>query len=141
MLSTAIAIPRIHIRYEDRLSVGELVEEDPRYGIDGKFSVREAGSPLTHVDVVHRLVLLGVQANIDGLRIEDLLDLVAHQVVHRLHVEPGSESFLDAVDDRQLSRAFVRFLEQPLRLIEQSRTLERHAQTARERREQSDVAF
>ena len=42
------------------------------------------------------------------LGVEDLLDLVADQVVHRLHVELGGEALLDAVDDRQLGRALVR---------------------------------
>ena len=69
-------------------------------------------------------------ADVDDLRVEDLVDLVAHQVVHRLHVELGGEALLDAVDDRQLGRALVGLSEQSLRLVEQARVLEGHAQAA-----------
>ena len=42
------------------------------------------------------------------------LDLVADEVVHRLHVELGGEALLDAVDDRQLGRPLVGLGQQAL---------------------------
>ena len=48
-----------------------------------------------------------LDADVDDLRVEDLLDPVADQVVHLLHVELGGKALLDAVDDRQLGRALV----------------------------------
>ena len=69
--------------------------------------------------------------DVDDLGVEDLLDLVADEVVHRLHVELGGEPCLDAVDDRQLGGALVGLGQQPLRLVEEPRVLEGHAQAAR----------
>ena len=57
-------------------------------------------------------------------------DLVAHEVVHRLHVELGGEALLDAVDDRQLGGALVGLRQQALRLVEQPRVLEGDAHAA-----------
>ncbi len=42
-----------------------------------------------------------------SLGIEDLTDLVAHQVVNRLDIQSGGQSVLDAVDDLQLSGKFA----------------------------------
>ncbi len=39
----------------------------------------------------------------------------------------AANAFLDAVDDRELGGALLGFLEQPLRLVEQARVLERDA--------------
>ncbi len=69
------------------------------------------------------------------------LDLVADQLVHRLHVELGGQAFLDAVDDRQLGRSLVGLGQQALRLVEQPGVLERDAQAARERGQQPNLGF
>ena len=50
--------------------------------------------------------------------VEDLGDLVADEVVHRLHVEVGGQALLDAVDDRQLGCALIGLGQQPLGLVE-----------------------
>ena len=60
-------------------------------------------------------------ADVDDLGVEDLLDLVADEVVHRLHVELAGEPLLDAVDERQLGVPLPRLVDQP-------RVLERDAQ-------------
>ena len=78
--------------------------------------------------------------DVDDLGVEDLADLVADEVVHRLHVELGGEALLDAVDDRQLGCALVGLGEQSLRLVEQPGVLERDAQARGEGREKADVA-
>ena len=76
---------------------------------------------------------LVVDGDVDDLGVEDLLDLVPDEVVHRLHVELLGESLLDAVDDRQLGRPLVGLGQQPARLVEQPGVLERDAQAGRER--------
>ena len=43
------------------------------------------------------------------------------------NVELAGHALLDAVDQRQLRRALLGFLQQPLRLVEQARVLERDA--------------
>jgi hypothetical protein len=70
---------------------------------------------------------------------EDLADLVADRVVDALHVELGGERLLDAVDDRELGRALLAFLEEALRLVEEARVLERHAHAVGERLQQAHV--
>ena len=66
------------------------------------------------------------------LRVEDLLDPVADQVVHRLHLEVLGETSLDVVDERELGVALTGLLEQP-------GVLERDAQAARERGQETYV--
>ena len=64
-----------------------------------------------HLDRVHEADEAGIaidHRDVDRLRIEDLADLVADEVVHRLHVELRDEALLDAVDDRELGRALLR---------------------------------
>ena len=59
--------------------------------------------------------------------LKHLAQLVAHQVDDGLEVELGGHALLDAVDDRQLGVALLGLLQQPLRLVEQARVLQRHA--------------
>ena len=73
-------------------------------------------------------------ADVDDLGVEDLLDLVADDVVDRLHLELAGKRLLDAVDQRQLGVPLPRLVHQP-------RVLERHAQAAGKRRQQADVAL
>ena len=67
-------------------------------------------------------------ADVQHLGIEDLADLLPHQLVHGIHVEVLGQAALHAVDDRELGRPLVRLSEQALRLVEQASVLERHAQ-------------
>ena len=103
---------------------------------------RLVGEADAALDRVGEVDLTGVpihDADIDDLGVEDLLDLVADDLVHRLHVQPLGETALDLVDDRQLGGPFVGLREQTLRLVEESGVLERHAQACGDRREQLDV--
>ena len=59
-----------------------------------------------------------IDPDVHDLRVEDLLDLVADQVVHRLHVEVLRQPVLDAVDQRQLGGALIGLGHQTLRLVE-----------------------
>ena len=68
-------------------------------------------------------------ADRDALRVEDLTDPVADGVVDRLHLEFARERVLHAVDQRQLGVPLPRLVHEP-------RVLQRHAQAARERRQQ-----
>ncbi len=65
--------------------------------------------------------------------------LVADEIDDGLEIELRGHPLLDAVDDGELGRALLGFLQQPLRLVEQTRILERDAQAARERGQQSEV--
>ena len=53
-----------------------------------------------------------VDADVDDLRVEDLLDLVADDVVDRLHLELAGERRLDAVDQCQLGVPLPRLVHQ-----------------------------
>ena len=59
--------------------------------------------------------------------LKQLAQLVADEVDDRLEVELRGHALLDAVDDRELGGALLGFLQQPLRLVEQARVLERDA--------------
>ena len=71
-------------------------------------------------------------ADVDDLGVEDLPDLVADEVVHRLHVDLRREALLDLVDDRELGGPLVGLRQQALRLVEQAGVLERDAHARRE---------
>ena len=103
---------------------------------DRHWFVRVADPALDRVREVDDAGVEIVDPDVDDLRVEDLLDLVAHELVHRLEIELGRESLLDAVDDRQLGGALVRLGEQSLRLAEQAGVVERDAHARREGREQ-----
>ena len=68
------------------------------------------------------------ERDIDDLRVEDLLDFVADQVVHGLAIEPLGEPGLNAVDDRELGGAAAR-------LVPQSGVLEGHREARGNRRQ------
>ena len=80
-------------------------------------------------------------ADVEHLGVEHVAQPVADQVVHRLHVDLRGEALLDVVDDRELGGPLVGLLEQPLRLVEQARVLERHAHARGERGEDALVGF
>ena len=73
--------------------------------------------------------------------VEDLADLVADRVVDALDVEFGGERRLHAVDDRELGRALLALLEQPLRLVEEACVFERHAHARGDRLQQANLGF
>ena len=77
---------------------------------------------------------LVVGRDVDDLRVEDLLDLVADHVVDRLRVEFAGDSRLDGVDQRELGVALPR-------LVHEARVLERDAEAAGERRQESLVGL
>ena len=98
-----------------------------------------ADALLDRVRVVDAVVCGVVQANVNYLGIEDLVQLVAHELVHLLHVELLRQALLDAVDDRQLSGALVGFLEQVLRLRDRASATERRRDMLADEVEQLDV--
>ena len=103
---------------------------------------RLVGEAHATLDRVRELDLAGLtidDADVDYLGVEDLLDLAADHLIHRLHVEPFGETTLNLVDDRQLGRALVGLGEQALGLAEQAGVLERHAHARCECAEQSLV--
>ena len=73
-------------------------------------------------------------ADVDDLRVEDLLDLVADDVVDRLQLELAGNRLLDAVDQRQLGVALAR-------LVHQAGVFERDAEAPRQRVEQLPVGL
>ena len=82
-----------------------------------------------------------VDPDVDDLGVEDLVDLVADELVHRPACRAGRQALLDAVDDRQLGGPLVGLGQQALRLVEQAGVLERDAQARGERREQPLVGL
>ena len=88
------------------IGIGSSGKRTPRSMVYGKWIA--SGVPVEDADV-------------HDLRVEDLLDLVADQVVHRLHVQVLGEALLDAGDDRQLGGALIGLGQQALRLVEEPR--------------------
>ena len=94
--------------------------------LDGRRLVGKADTPLDRVRVARQLGGKVEDADVDDLGVEDLLDLVADDVVDRLHLELARERLLDAVDQRQLGVPLPRLVHEP-------RVLERDAQAACQR--------
>ena len=93
----------------------------------------EADAALDGVREVQEARLLVVDGDVDDLGVEDLLDLVAHEVVHGLHLELGGEALLDAVDDGQLGGSLAGLVDEPS-------VLEGHAEAGRQRGQQPTSA-
>ncbi len=68
-----------------------------------------------------------VEPDVHSLGIEDLLDLVDDELIHRLHVEFRGKAFLNAVDDLQLGGALVCLGQEALGLVEEPGILKSHA--------------
>ena len=68
-------------------------------------------SPLDGVLTVRKGCRGVVRPDVDHLRVEDLLDLVADDLIDRLHFELAGERRLHAVDQRQLGIALPRLLD------------------------------
>ena len=62
------------------------------------------------------------------VRAEDRLQAIAHQLHDRLEVELLGQPEADLIDQRQLRRALVRLGQQALRLVEEPRVLQGHAE-------------
>ena len=73
-----------------------------------------------------------VDADVDDLRVEDLLELVADDVVDRLQLELAGERGLHAVDQCELGVPLPR-------LVHEARVFERDAEAAGKRRQQANV--
>jgi hypothetical protein len=79
-------------------------------------------------NVMNKIGVRFIHVESDHVRLEYLADLVADQVVDGLHLQLRRQAFLHAVDDRQLGRTLLAFLEQPLRFVEEAGVLERGAE-------------
>jgi hypothetical protein len=73
--------------------------------------VREARAALDRVGEVHQVRGLVVDTNVDDLGVEDLLELVAHEVVDRLRIELAGDRRLHAVDQCELGVPLARLLD------------------------------
>ena len=107
-----------------------LPEPDP-----GQRLVLEAHAALDRVRELDQAIPRVEDADVHDLRVKDLLDLVADEVVHRLRLEARREALLDAVDDRQLGRALLGLAKEDVGLLEQARVREGDAHARRDRRD------
>ena len=89
----------------------------------------DAHAALDRVREVQQPGRLVVDRDVDDLRVEDVADLVADDVVDRLQLELAGERLLDAVDQRELGVALPRLLDRP-------RARERRADVLADEREQ-----
>ena len=77
-------------------------------------------------------------SDIDDLSVENLLDLVADELVHPLHVDLLGKTALNTVDHRQLCGALVG-LDEPFRLGDGPRATERRRDVLADERQQVDI--
>ena len=91
--------------------------------------VREADAALDRVREVEQARLAIEHADVDDLGVEDLLEPVADEVVHRLHLEVLREAALDVVDQRELGVALTG-------LLDRTRAAERGADVVRDEGEE-----
>ena len=96
---------------------------------------------LVLVHVMDKIGLCVVPADADVAGVEHLAQLVADQIDDGLEVELGRHALLDAVDDRELGGALLGFLQQPLRLVEQARVLQRHTHARGDGAEQAHLGL
>src|SRR5437762_2452087 len=66
-----------------------------------------------------------IRTNADVATVEHLAQFVADEIDDRLEVQLRGHSLLNSVDHRKLGRSLLLGLEQPLRLVEEPRILER----------------
>src|SRR5258708_37473048 len=91
------------------------------------------------VQVVHETGLGLMPADADVARMEYFAQLVADEIDDGLEVELLGHALLNAVDHRQLGGALLLGLEQKLRLVEETRVLQRHAHARGHRSEEPRV--
>ena len=124
---------------DDRLTRAHGIAADTDLqAVGARFGV-EALAVVEQERIGNPLALCVEQGDADDVGPEHVANLLADEVDHRLQVELTRESLLDAVDHRQLGVALLRFLEQPLRLVEQPGVLERDAHTRSHRREKTGI--
>ena len=82
-----------------------------------------------------------VQRDEQGLDLEDRADAFADEFDDGREVELLGEGVPDVVDDRELGVALVRLGQQPLRLVEQARALERDGHARGERAQEPLVGL
>ena len=75
--------------------------------------VREADAALDRVGEAQQTCVRVVDADVDDLRVEDVAELVADEVVDGLQLELAGETLLDAVDECQLGNALPCLVQQP----------------------------
>ena len=81
------------------------------------------------------------QSNAERICSEHRDKAITDQVDDRLKIELLRQGRSDLVDDRQLGCALLRFGQQPLRLVEQARVLERNAHARGDRRHELLIAL
>ena len=96
---------------------------------------------LVCVRIVNDLQLGIEDADVHVRVVEDLPDLVSDRVVDTLDVELCRQRRLHAVDDGEFSVALFGFLEQSLRLVEQTGVFQRHAHAGGDGRQQAHVGI
>ena len=75
--------------------------------------VRKADAALDRVGEAQQACLGVVDADVDDLRVEDVAELVADEVVDGLQLELAGEPLLHAVDERELGNTPPRLVQQP----------------------------
>ena len=91
--------------------------------------VREAHAALDRVREVQQAGGLVEDGDVDDLRVEDFLELVADEVVDRLRIELTGDRRLHAVDERELRVSLAG-------LVDELCVVERDSQAAGDRRQQ-----
>src|SRR5215216_4579317 len=77
------------------------------------------------------LCLMVEEKNGSALRVEDIADLVPHQIINGLHVQFGSQPFLHTVDDRQFGSTLFGLFEQMLSFVKKASILKRNTHAIR----------
>src|SRR5215212_4966375 len=101
----------------------------------------QAFALVNHVRECEPVVRRVVEQDEHRRYVEDSADAFADGLGYRVEVELFRERFSDVVDDRKLGVPLLGLREKTVRLIEQPRVLERHAQAAGERRQQADIGL
>ena len=95
------------------------LDSDPLAVVVDEGKLDQAGGGVEHADV-------------DIGFMEHLANLVADRVVDALHIQLGRQRLLHAVDDGQLGGPLLGLVQQPLRLGELPRVLQRRAHRPRQ---------
>src|SRR5215216_6934751 len=81
------------------------------------------------------------EINGSSLGVEDIADLISHQIINGLHIQFGGQPFLHTVNDRKFGSSLFRLAEQMLGLIEQTRVFESRAHAACKRLQEAYIRF
>ncbi len=88
-----------------------------------------------------QLLFRVVRVDRDHLRIEHLTDFLSHEIVNSLHVEPGRQPLLHAVDDGKFGIALLCFFQKVLGFVEETGIFQRHTHRICQRGQQTQVRF